>query len=942
MGPLSYVLGERADIVLSLTAEAPSPGAADPLRRGNRTAEWGACFKQPFRGDNARSEPADRGRHDEHEVRVSGSDAVGRAEQGEVVDLAGIDRALVGVAGGKGANLGELLRMEGVRVPPGFCVTTRTFRRVVAEAPAVAALLDELAWVDAHDREGLAALAEGLRSAVVALALPEDLTAAIGDALEGLGHDTPVAVRSSATAEDLPTASFAGQHDTELGVIGVDAVVEHVRRCWASLFTDRAVAYRARNGLDHRAAHMAVVVQCQIEARAAGVLFTADPLTGNRHVAAVEAVPGLGDALVGGEVTPDSYRVRDGVLVAKERSTERTDTAVTDEQVLALVTLGRRIEAHFGAPQDVEWCLDDDGVAVVQSRPITTLFPVPDTGDDAPHVFVSVGHQQMMTEPMAPLGLSVWQLTAMRPMHTAGGRLFVDVAENLASPALRPAIIRGLGTSDPLIGDALTAAVERPGFLPPPPADDGDPLPIPGAPGAPPMIDADPALVARLVERTEASLAATAAALATKEGPEVFAFILEDLPEMRSRLANPESLPVILTGMEAAFWLNDHVAEWLGEANVVDALSQAAPGNVTAEMGLALLDVADAVRPHPEVVALLREVAGGGVDGEDQEDGKQPGDGFLDRLAGVPGGGEAAAALRAYLDRYGMRCVGEIDITRTRWAEQPSLLVPLLLANVDRFPPGEHQRRVAEGLRVAEAKEREVLARLRALPDGEAKVTETKAMIDRVRAFAGYREYPKYRMISRYWLYKQAILREADRLVAARVIDTRDDAYFLTFDELAEAARTHQADRDLIRRRRDEFATHAALTPPRVMTSEGEVLDRPYQRDDVPAGALAGLAVSSGVVEGRARVILDVSDAHDLEPGDVLVTTGTDPSWSPVFVAVAGLVTEVGGLMTHGAVIAREYGLPAVVGVVGATHLIEDGARIRVDGARGWVELLDG
>ena len=858
---------------------------------------------------------------------MSDHDAVDRAVQGEVLDLAAIDRTLVGVAGGKGANLGELLRMEGVRVPPGFCVTTRAFTQVVAAAPEVDGLLTELAGVASDDREGLAALAEGLRAAVESLAVPEDLAAAISAALTELGPDLPVAVRSSATAEDLPTASFAGQQDSFLGLSGADAVVEHVRRCWASLFTDRAVAYRARQGIDQRSVRMAVVVQAMVEARAAGVLFTADPVTGNRRVTAVEAVPGLGEALVAGQVTPDTYRVRDGEVVTRERSAERDEPAVTDAEVLELAALGRRIEAHFGAPQDIEWCLDDEGPAVVQSRPITTLFPVPEVDDDATHVFVSVGHQQMMTEPMTPLGLSVWQLTAMRPMFTAAGRLFVDVAENLASPAIRPAIIGGLGKSDPLIGDALQTLVDREGFLPPPPADDGDPLPIPGAPGAPPMIDADPELVVQLVERTEASLAATAEAIADTSGPEVFAYILEDLPEMRSRLANPESLPVLLTSMEAAFWLNDHLGEWLGETNVVDPLSQSLTGNVTAEMGLALLDVADVVREHPEVVAFLHET------GDD--------DAFLDRLPEVPGGAEAAGAIRDYLDRYGMRCVGEIDITRPRWSERPSTLVPLVLANVENFTAGERERRVAEGLRVATEKEREVLERLRALPDGEAKAEETKAMIDRVRVFAGYREYPKYRMISRYWIYKQALLAEADRLVAAGVVDAPDDVYFLTFEEFAEAARTHEVDRDLIRQRRDDFRSYAALTPPRVMTSEGEALNGSYHRDDVPDGALAGLAVSTGVVEGRARVILDVGDAHDLEPGDILVTNGTDPSWSPVFVAVDALVTEVGGLMTHGAVIAREYGLPAVVGVEGATHLLADGQHIRVDGTRGWVEILD-
>ncbi len=861
---------------------------------------------------------------------MTDAEAVDGAEQGEVVDLAAIDRTLIGVAGGKGANLGELLRMDGVRVPPGFCVTTSAFTRVVASAPEVAGPLDDLAGVDAEDREALTALAAGLRSAIEARPVPDDLAATVAEALGDLGADTPVAVRSSATAEDLPAASFAGQQDSYLNVVGDVDVVDRVRRCWASLFTDRAVAYRVRNGIDHRSVRMAVVVQAMVGARAAGVLFTADPVTGNRRVTAVEAVAGLGEALVAGQVTPDAYRVRDGAVVDRERSAERPEPAVTEAQVLELAALGRHIEAHFGAPQDIEWCLDDEGLAVVQSRPITTLFPIPEVDDDANHVYVSVGHQQMMTEPMTPLGLSVWQLTALRPMFTAGGRLFVDVTENLASPTTRPAIMEGLGRSDPLIRDALETVIAREGFLPPAPATDGERPPIPGAPGGPPPIDADPELVLELVRRTEESLAATAEAITTKTGTELLDVILDDLPELRSRLANPESLPVILTAMEAAFWLNDHLGEWLGETNVADALSQSVPDNVTSNMGLALLDVADAIRPHREVVAFLRAV------GDD--------DGFLERLPGVDpegGGGRVAAeAIRAYLDAYGMRCVGEIDITRPRWSERPSALVPLILSNVENFTPGERERRFAEGLRVATEKERDVLERLRALPDGESKAAESKAMIDRVRTFAGYREYPKYRMISRYWIYKQALLAEADRLVAAGVVDVADDVYFLTFGELHDVVRTGHADRDLIRRRREELRSYAALTPPRVLTSEGEALHGSYRRDDVPDGALVGLAVSTGVVEGRARVILDMADAHDLEPGDVLVTTGTDPSWSPVFVAVAGLVTEVGGLMTHGAVIAREYGLPAVVGVEGATRRIEDGERIRVDGTQGTVEVL--
>jgi rifampicin phosphotransferase len=265
--------------------------------------------------------------------------------------------------------------------------------------------------------------------------------------------------------------------------------------------------------------------------------------------------------------------------------------------------------------------------------------------------------------------------------------------------------------------------------------------------------------------------------------------------------------------------------------------------------------------------------------------------------------------------------------------------VPLILGNVRNFAPGEAARRFERGRQGALQKEQEVLARLGALADGERKAEETKRKIDRVRTFIGYREYPKYGLVSRYWVYKRALMEEAERLVKAGVLRAREDSYWLTFEEFREIVRTRQVDEPLISRRREEFRSYQALTPPRVLTSDGEMIAGAYRRGDLPAGALVGLAVSAGIVEGRARVILDMAKA-DLEPGDILVTAYTDPSWTPLFVAIAGLVTEVGGLMTHGAVIAREYGLPAVVGVERATRLIRDGQRIRVHGTEGYVEIV--
>jgi pyruvate,water dikinase len=341
-------------------------------------------------------------------------------------------------------------------------------------------------------------------------------------------------------------------------------------------------------------------------------------------------------------------------------------------------------------------------------------------------------------------------------------------------------------------------------------------------------------------------------------------------------------------------------------------------------MGLALLDVADVIRPHPNVVAFLQNV-------EDE--------GFLDELAKLEGGREARDAIRAYLDKYGMRCVGEIDITKPRWSERPTTLVPMILGNIKNFEPGAGKRRLEQGRQEAWRKEQELLARLRTLPDGERKAEEAKRMIDRVRTFIGYREYPKYGMVSRYFVYKQALLEEAERLVQAHALREQEDVFYLTFQELHDLVRTNQADEQLIRQRKDAFSSYQALTPPRVLTSDGEVFAGAYRRVDVPAGALVGLPVSAGTIEGRARVILDMTEA-DLEAGDILVTVYTDPSWTPLFLAIKGLVTEVGGLMTHGAVIAREFGLPAVVGVERATQLIRDGQRIRVHGTDGYVEIL--
>lgn len=788
-------------------------------------------------------------------------------------DLSEIDQTSLDLVGGKAANLGELTHIPGVHVPEGFCLSTEAFQAVVG--PNIAE-------------------PERIQTTPIPAELAEQI-------LARLTPGQAYAVRSSATAEDLPTASFAGLYDSFLN-LGKEAVLEHISKCWASLYSERAVAYRPENGFEQ--VRLAVIVQRMVAAETAGVMFTADPVTSDRTVLAIEAAAGLGDALVSGQVNAEGYRVRHGEIVDKPESGR-----LSDAQVLELERLGRAIEAHFGCPQDIEWCWADDRFYVVQSRPITTLYPIPE-GEEGYRVYLSVAHQQMMTAAMKPLGISIWQLFAARPMYKAGGRLFVDVTPELSGPA-RAGLLQAMGQHDPLIKDALERLLEREQF--------GSPeAPVPGAaPAAPPP--PDPTLVDELMKSSQEAIASLRQDIKTRSGPELFDFIVEDIQQRSETRKDPHRSSLIMGAVTTMFWLNDKMAEWLGETNVADILSQSAPNNITSEMGLALLDVADAVRPYPAVIAYLQQ-----VDGDD----------FLDQLTELDGGRPAREAIEGFLDRYGMRCVGEIDITTPRWSERPSGLIPLILSNVRNFDPGEAARRFEQGLQTARAKEQQLLDRL-----DEPRRDETRRQIALFRSLIGYREYPKYSIVSRLFCYKQALLEEADRLVRDGVVGEREDVFYLTFQEFHEAVRSHQLEAELIARRKAEHRRFDRLTPPRVLTSDGEIVQGRYQRDHLPVDALVGLAVSAGVVEGRARVLLRLDDA-ELGENDILVTRFTDPSWTPLFVSLKGLVTEVGGRMTHGAVIAREYGLPAVVGVENATRLIADGQPIRVDGTSGTIELL--
>ena len=881
---------------------------------------------------------------------TAGNNKTGGNNTSYTIDFQSIDKSKLMIAGGKGANLGELCGIKEIQVPNGFCVTTEAYKKITADNLELNSLLSELSLLEAEDRQNIGRISAKIRSIIESIPIAADIAKEIAGHLSKFDRKDAFAVRSSATAEDLPGASFAGQQDTYLNIIGQEAILQHISKCWASLFTERAVTYRIQNGFDHHKVQLAVIVQQMVFPQAAGILFTADPITANRRITAIDASFGLGEAMVSGLVNADNYKVSNGNIIDKKVSAKKlaiyalkdggtkeqkiapemqNRQVLTDEQIVELACLGRKIEEHFGAPQDIEWCLADDKFYIVQSRPITTLFPIPASNDQENHVFVSVGHQQMMTDPMRPLGLSIWQLRAVRPMFKAGGRLFIDVAPSLATAAGKTTIIGLMGQHDPLIKDALIAIAERGDFIKQLPDDKDDLSPMKSSSGKSfadifAQIQDDPAIVSGLIKQSETSIAELKNHIQTKSGTELFDFIIDDIQQSKKSLFASQNLAAIIAVIDASTWLNEKMKEWLGEKNAADTLSQSVPNNVTSKMGLELLDVADIIRPYPEVIQYLQQVKD---------------DNFLEELVNFDGGRETRDAICDYLDKYGMRCAGEIDITRTRWSEKPLMLVPLILSNIKNLELGAGNRKFQQGLQEAIKKEEELIHWLKELPDGERKAEETKRMISLLRTFAGYREYPKYEIVNRLFVCKQALLKEAERLVQANVIHEKEDAYYLTFEEFREVVRTNKADHQLISQRKDEHKLYEKLTPPRVITSDGEIVAGKYKREDLPAGAIIGLPVSSGIIEGRARVILNMEDA-ELEDGDILVTSFTDPSWTPLFVSIKGLVTEVGGLMTHGAVIAREYGLPAVVGVENATKLIKDGQRIRLNGTDGYLEIL--
>jgi phosphoenolpyruvate synthase/pyruvate phosphate dikinase len=883
-----------------------------------------------------------------------------------VLDFQQIDKGSLPLVGGKGANLGEMTH-AGFPVPPGFCVTTNAYRTFIQHSDEMEACFRQLGSVEADHLDKIAELGRKIRDHLVKVPIPDTISTAILASWRRSGEDKAYAVRSSATAEDLPTASFAGQQDTYLNVRGDEQMLQAIRKCWASLFTDRAISYRAKNNFDHRSVLLSVVVQQMVFPEVSGIMFTADPISGHRSTVSIDASFGLGEALVSGLVSADLYQVRSGAIIGKkiarkkigifslpEGGTVTKDLpedmqerqSLDDGQITQLAALGEKIKRHYGSDQDIEWCYADGRFSIVQSRPITSLYPlphVPVAQGESPHLLLSSGHQQMMTDAMKPMALSVWRTmfpfgkSSLRSesdlMYTAGGRLYIDITKLFLLKPARKLFPKVLNNIDERMSSGVAEFIERDSFFQNLPTQPGlkkavfefvGPI---AARAIRNLLFARTAQAVNSINRKiEALTKACEERLSGVTGPERIVCVQEQVGSLL-RTFFRELLPYPLAGIVASRLVHALAQKWLGDSAVVHVLNKSLPGNVTSEMGLMIGDLADTARRYPQVAELIRS-------GDPSH--------FRERLKSVEGGAEFGREWDRFMQKYGMRCPGEIDVTRPRWREDASTLLPSIDSHMRSAQPREHREKFAQGVREATAAANDLVSRLRAKPFGWMKAKLMSRLLMVYRDLMGIREHPKYSMIQQLGLVREVLLEEARQLVRTGVLKQVDDVFYFTLDEwLALTQGTLMVDvEQLLDQRKRDYERYSKLTPPRLMTSEGEIVTGRRKQQDAPEGALLGTPVSAGVVEGIARVVLRPEEAK-LNKGEILIAPFTDPGWTPLFLSAIGLVMEVGGLMTHGAVVAREYGLPAVVGIDGATERIKDGDYIRLDGTRGYVLILE-
>jgi len=881
-------------------------------------------------------------------------------------------QAVLHNVGGKGANL-SFLTASGFPIPPGFLLSTQAYDRFVRKNDLEEWILQTANAVKIDDLPALEETAQTIRARFSTGRMPPELAAAILDAHAQLGR-MPVAVRSSATAEDLPGMSFAGQQDTYLNILEGDALLKAVVDCWSSLWTARAIGYRTRNHIPHRGVALAVVIQRMVQAESSGVMFTANPLSGARTETVIDATLGLGEALVSGRVEPDHYVVRNPeyqiiskTLGAKaiairgqaqggvflEEIQAANQQAISDTQIVELAHLGKRVAAAYAFPQDIEWAIAGGQIYILQSRPITSLFPVPEEMEAHPlQVMFSFGAVQGMLDPMTPLGRDVIRLIfaggaslfgfqdtyqTQRVIKIAGERLWGNLTSILRHPIGHRMIFKLFPVIDPGSIPTLKELSGEPGLE----AGEGRlrwstfrriaRFMIPMLVSFLTHLLAPQKKLAAFNQISNTKLAGFEERL--KPDPEEAQSLTRAaalVREMRSAFifAVPNMLPGIMAGMIPIMLLDRMAKRLTGSGVLAMEITRGMPNNVTTEMDLSLWQTASAIRSEPSARRHL-------LNGNPEILAQQYLDGQLPETT--------QTALGQFLERYGMRGVAEIDLGRARWRENPTPIMQALrsylqIEDESQAPDAVFRRGVA----AAQSAIADLENAARKSFGGCLKARLVRAAARRVRTFAGLRESPKFYIVRMMGLIRQELLKSGQALVREGLLSRQDDVFFLSLEELEALAAGEPRDwAGLVAAHRTSFEREMLRRQiPRLLLSDGRAFYEGITSLEDQESELRGSPVSPGLVEGLVRVVLDPHNAN-LTPGEILVCPGTDPAWTPLFLAAGGLVMEVGGMMTHGAIVAREYGIPAVVGVDRATTRLRTGQRVRVDGTSGQILLVE-
>lgn len=869
------------------------------------------------------------------------------------------------LSGGKGANLAKI-KQAGFNVPDGFVVTTLSFEQFFQQSDSLQNLFKEVNSFDLVDIHQISIFAKKATQLITGSHIPQNVEAAIREAYTTAGYAS-VAVRSSATAEDLPFASFAGQQDSFLNVHGMDQVLQKIKLCWASLFNDRSIIYRMQNHIDHSAVQMAVCVQNMVPSETSGILFTADPVTNHHGHLVINAGFGLGEGLVMGLVNPDQITVekstgkilsnrlgdkkklvqldqKGGTILADVPPSKVSDSALSNEQIGQLTQTAINIEQLYTAPQDIEWAISNGEVFILQSRPITSLFPIPSPRPDGTdcHIYFSIGHAQMITDPISPMGISILRLLLPfgRPprksgyspyLKQAGGRIYVDLTSLLNTEPGRKMIPKALSVAEPLSATQLKDLVDSTGF---------DQRNQHSSLKAKPIIILQwfLPLFFRMVSRLIFRSPYHASSIVLEKSNQ----FLKDLADLFANTPRENKLKVIrettgpifhkrliwMGGMFGSGQLARVILEKLLSKKEIDFdlqdLQRGLQGNITTEMDLSTGDLADLVMHEPGLQTLLKQI----IDGSQTY--------TKTRFSDFP---QFYKEWLEFLKRFGMRGNGELDISRPRYADNPLPIFQTILARASSTSTNhrDHYQSLKErNLTV----QKEIISTFRSSIKGRLQLPLVKRLLKVAVNLMPIREHPKYVIMLYFEVLRKEILGIADHLVQNGALRTRSDVWYLSFAEL-EAWFSNPTDiSELIQERKNLYNHFTKLNPPRVISSDGLISHKTLQREGIPSGAMVGSAVSAGTITGIARVILDPA-LEQLNPGEILVAPYTDPGWTPLFINAAGIVLEVGGLMTHGSVVAREYGLPAVVGVVNATGLIKSGMHLRVNGDLGYVEIIE-